>query len=47
MIAVGRVLLVWRLVIGDVRCRRVQSLLLVVMIVTTTATLALGLRCIT
>ena len=43
MIAVGRVLLVWRLVIGDVRRRRVQSLLLVVMIVTTTATLALGL----
>ncbi len=43
MIAVGRVLLVWRLVIGDVSRRRVQSLLLVVMIVTTTATLALGL----
>ncbi len=41
--AVGRVLLVWRLVIGDVRRRRVQSLLLLVMIVTTTATLTLGL----
>ena len=36
-------MLVWRLVIGDMRRRRVQSLLLVVMIVTTTATLALGL----
>ena len=39
----GRVLLVWRLVIGDVRRRWVQSLLLVVMVLTTTSTLALAL----
>lgn len=39
----GRVLLIWRLVIGDIKRRRVQSLLLVVMIMTTTTTLALAL----
>jgi ABC-type antimicrobial peptide transport system permease subunit len=43
VIATGRALLIWRLVIGDVKRRRVQSLLLVVMIVTTTTTLTLGL----
>jgi putative ABC transport system permease protein len=36
-------LLVWRLVIGDIRRRWVQSLLLVVMVLTTTTTLALAL----
>jgi predicted lysophospholipase L1 biosynthesis ABC-type transport system permease subunit len=40
---VGRVLLVWRLVSGDIRRRWVQSLLLVVMVLTTTTTLALAL----
>jgi putative ABC transport system permease protein len=39
----GRPLLVWRLVIGDIRRRRVQSALLLVMIATTTTTLTLGL----
>lgn len=39
----GRVLLVYRLVIGDIKRNRVQSALLVVMIVTTTTTLTLGL----
>jgi hypothetical protein len=39
----GRLLLVYRLVIGDIRRRPVQSALLVVMIVTTTTTLTLGL----
>src|SRR5258708_6987240 len=39
----GRALLVWRLVFGDIKRRRVQSLLLVVMVLTTTATLTLGL----
>jgi ABC-type antimicrobial peptide transport system permease subunit len=40
---VGRLLLVWRLVIGDIKRRRVQSALLLLMIVTTTTTLTLGL----
>jgi putative ABC transport system permease protein len=39
----GRILLIWRLVSGDIKRRPVQSLLLVVMIVTTTMTLTLGL----
>ena len=39
----GRLLLVWRLVGGDVRRRWLQSLLLVVMVLTTTTTLALSL----
>ena len=39
----GRILLIWRLVVGDVSRRPVQSLLLMVMIVTTTTTLSLGL----
>ena len=39
----GRLVLVWRLVSGDVRRRWVQSLLLVVMVLTTTTTLALSL----
>ena len=41
--AMGRALLIWRLVLGDVKRRPVQSLLLVVMIVTATTTLSLGL----
>jgi putative ABC transport system permease protein len=40
---VGRALLIWRLVIGDVKRRPVQAALLVVMIVTTTTTLTIGL----
>jgi putative ABC transport system permease protein len=40
---VGRLLLISRLVIGDIKRRRVQSALLLVMIVTTTTTLTLGL----
>jgi putative ABC transport system permease protein len=40
---VGRLLLVARLVIGDIRRRRVESALLLVMIATTTTTLTLGL----
>jgi ABC-type antimicrobial peptide transport system permease subunit len=39
----GRLLLISRLVIGDIKRRRVQSALLLVMIVTTTTTLTLGL----
>src|ERR1700677_2413171 len=39
----GRLLLIYRLVLGDIKRRRVQSALLVVMIVTTTTTLTLGL----
>jgi putative ABC transport system permease protein len=39
----GRALLIWRLVLADVKRRPVQSLLLVVMIVTATTTLSLGL----
>ena len=39
----GRMLLISRLVIGDIRRRWVQSLLLVVMVLTTTTTLALAL----
>ena len=39
----GRLLLTWRLVIGDIKRRRVQSALLLLMIVTTTTTLTLGL----
>ncbi len=39
----GRLLLVVRLVLGDIKRRRVQSALLVVMILTATTTLALGL----
>lgn len=39
----GRLLLISRLVIGDIRRRPVQSLLLMVMLVTTTTTLTLGL----
>ncbi len=39
----GRLLLISRLVIGDIKRRRVQSLLLMVMILTTTTTLTLGL----
>lgn len=39
----GRAVLVWRLVGGDIRRRRVQSLLLVAMVVTTTTTLTLAL----
>jgi putative ABC transport system permease protein len=40
---VGRALLIWRLVIGDIRRRPVQAALLLVMILTTTTTLTLGL----
>jgi putative ABC transport system permease protein len=40
---VGRALLIWRLVIGDIKRRPVQAALLLVMIVTTTTTLTLGL----
>jgi ABC-type lipoprotein release transport system permease subunit len=40
---VGRVLLIWRLVTGDIKRRPVQAVLLLVMIVTTTTTLTLGL----
>jgi putative ABC transport system permease protein len=39
----GRLVLISRLVIGDIKRRRMESLLLVVMIVTTTTTLTLGL----
>lgn len=39
----GRILLMWRLVIGDVKRRRLQSLLLVLLVVTTTSTLTLAL----
>jgi putative ABC transport system permease protein len=39
----GRSLLICRLVVGDIRRRPVQSLLLIVMIVATTTTLSLGL----
>ncbi len=39
----GRLLLVWRLACGDIKRRRTQSVLLVVMIAATTATLALAL----
>jgi putative ABC transport system permease protein len=39
----GRLLLIWRLVIRDIRRRPVQSLLLVAMIATATTTLTLGL----
>jgi RNA polymerase sigma factor (sigma-70 family) len=44
VIAMGRALLVCRLVRGDVRRRWVQSLLLIVMVLTTTTTLALALH---
>jgi putative ABC transport system permease protein len=40
---VGRLLLIWRLALGDIKRRRVQSALLALMIVTTTTTLTLGL----
>jgi putative ABC transport system permease protein len=40
---VGRALLIWRLVAGDIKRRPVQAALLMVMIVTTTTTLTLGL----
>ncbi|MGH3402880.1 MAG: ABC transporter permease, partial [Streptosporangiaceae bacterium] len=39
----GRLLLIWRLVRGDIRRRWVQALMLVVMIAATTATLTLSL----
>lgn len=39
----GRVLLIWRLAIRDIQRRRVQSVLLLAMIVTTTTTLTIGL----
>ncbi|HET6866420.1 MAG TPA: FtsX-like permease family protein [Solirubrobacteraceae bacterium] len=39
----GRALLIWRLVIGDIKRRPVQAALLAVMILTTTITLTLGL----
>ena len=39
----GRMLLIWRLVLGDIKHRPVQSLLLVAMIAATTATLTLSL----
>jgi putative ABC transport system permease protein len=39
----GRLVLIWRLVRGDIALRRVQSLLLVAMIAATTATLTLAL----
>ena len=39
----GRALLIWRLVAGDIRRRPAQAALLAVMIVTTTTTLTLGL----
>ncbi|MGN6872114.1 MAG: FtsX-like permease family protein [Solirubrobacteraceae bacterium] len=39
----GRALLIWRLVIGDIKRRPVQAALLLLMIVTTTTTLTLGL----
>jgi putative ABC transport system permease protein len=40
---VGWLLLIWRLVRGDIKRRLVQSLMLVVMITATTATLTLSL----
>jgi putative ABC transport system permease protein len=40
---VGRLLLTWRLVLGDIKRRPVNAALLLVMIVTTTTTLTLGL----
>jgi putative ABC transport system permease protein len=40
---VGRALLIWRLVIGDIKRRPIQAALLVLMILTTTTTLTLGL----
>jgi putative ABC transport system permease protein len=40
---VGRLFLIWRLVIGDIKRRPVQAALLLVMILTTTTTLTLGL----
>jgi putative ABC transport system permease protein len=40
---VGRALLIWRLVIGDIKRRPIQAALLLLMIVTTTTTLTLGL----
>jgi putative ABC transport system permease protein len=39
----GRVVLIWRLVIADIKRRPIQATLLVIMIVTTTTTLTLGL----
>ena len=39
----GRAVLIWRLVIADIKRRPVQAALLVIMIVTTTTTLTLGL----
>jgi putative ABC transport system permease protein len=43
VIEMGRLLLIYRLVAGDIRRRPVQSVLLLVLIVTTATTLALGL----
>jgi putative ABC transport system permease protein len=40
---VGRLLLIWRLVAGDIKRRPVQAALLLLVIVTTTTTLTLGL----
>jgi putative ABC transport system permease protein len=40
---VGRLVLIWRLVSGDIARRKLQATLLVVMIATTTTTLTLGL----
>jgi putative ABC transport system permease protein len=40
---VGRALLIWRLVSGDIKRRPAEAALLLVMIMTTTTTLALGL----
>jgi putative ABC transport system permease protein len=40
---VGRLLLIWRLIAGDIKRRPVQAALLLLMIVTTTTTLTLGL----
>ena len=39
----GRLLLIWRLVAGDIKRRPVQAALLLLVIVTTTTTLTLGL----
>lgn len=38
----GRLALIWRLALGDIKRRRVQSALLVLMIAATTATLTLA-----
>lgn len=43
MTSLGRALLVWRFLVRDIRRRKIQSLLLVAMVVTTTSTLTVAL----